>query len=93
MLAAREAERLIRKYSDMIYRIALHNLNDPADADDIFQDVCIELLKKCPFGDDERIKAWLIRVTINKCRSFHRLFWQRNRESLEDHADMEAPAH
>ena len=67
-LGTEEAEQIIRQYSDMIYRIAVHNLSNIADAEDILQDVCISLLTKCPKQrDSEHLKAWLIRVTINKC--------------------------
>ena len=67
-LGTEEAEQIIRQYSDMIYRIAVHNLGNIADAEDILQDVCISLLTKCPKQrDPEHLKAWLIRVTINKC--------------------------
>lgn len=81
-----EAEKIIKEYADMIYRIALHNLKNTADAEDIFQDVCIALITKNPPVDDkEYLKRWLIRVTINKCSSFHRLFWQKNTESMKKH--------
>ena len=91
-LGTEEAEQIIRQYSDMIYRIAVHNLSNIADAEDILQDVCISLLTKCPKQrDSEHLKAWLIRVTINKCNSLHRLAWRRRRESLEDYTHLEAP--
>ena len=91
-LGTEEAEQIIRQYSDMIYRIAVHNLGNIADAEDILQDVCISLLTKCPKQrDPEHIKAWLIRVTINKCNSLHRLAWRKRRESLEDYTHLEAP--
>ena len=38
-LGTEEAEQIIRQYSDMIYRIAVHNLSNIADAEDILQDV------------------------------------------------------
>ena len=34
-LGTEEAEQIIRQYSDMIYRIAVHNLGNIADAEDI----------------------------------------------------------
>ncbi len=93
-LGTDEAERLIIKYSDMVFRIAIHNLKNTADAEDITQDVFIELISKCPeYKDEKYLKAWLIRVTINKCNSFHRLFWQKNRESIDDYLHLEAPEH
>ena len=86
------AERIIRQYSDMIYRIAVHNCQSLADAEDIMQDVFVELLTKCPCRDDpEHLKAWLIRVTINKCRSLHRLAWHRKFVPLEECTEPAQP--
>lgn len=83
-----KAEEIIREHADMIYRIALHNLKNPADAEDIFQDVCLTLLtKNAPLFDDVHIKNWLIRVTINKCKNFLKSSWQRNRDTLDAVAD------
>ncbi|MBQ4425885.1 MAG: sigma-70 family RNA polymerase sigma factor [Lachnospiraceae bacterium] len=85
-------ERIIRQYSDMIYRIAVHNCQSPADAEDILQDVFVELLTKCPCRDDpEHLKAWLIRVTVNKCKSLHRLAWRRKNVSLDECPDLVQP--
>ena len=86
-----KAEEIIREHADMIYRIALHNLKNPADAEDIFQDVCLTLLTKiAPLFDDVHIKNWLIRVTINKCKNFLKSSWQRKRDSLDAVADTPA---
>lgn len=91
-IGTERTEQLIREHADMIYRIALHNVSNPSDAEDIMQDVALALLTKCPDDLDEiAVKHWLIRVTINKCRSFHRQFWQRKRESIDDHLELEAP--
>lgn len=80
----KQAEKIIIEHADMIYRIALHNLKNPADAEDIFQDVCLTLLtKKAPLFDDVHIKNWLIRVTINKCKNFHKSLWQTKRDSFD----------
>ena len=84
----KRAEQVIRQYADMIYRIALHNLNNPADAEDIFQEVSITLLtKNAPLFDDAHIKNWLIRVTINKCNNFCRTPWQKRTEPLSLHTE------
>lgn len=86
-----KAEQIIRRYSDMIYRIAFQNLKNSADADDIFQDVCMALLtKNAPLNDDAHIKNWLIRVTINKCINFSKTVWQRKTESISLHTNLQA---
>lgn len=80
----KQAEKVIKEYADMIYRIALNNLKNTADAEDIFQEVCLSLLtKNAPLFDDVHIKNWLIRVTINKCKNFSKSLWQSKTESLD----------
>ena len=76
-----KAEEVLKQYADMIYRIAFQNLRNTADAEDIFQEVCIALLtKNAPLYDDVHIKRWLIRVTINKCNNFNKSVWQSRTE-------------
>ncbi len=89
-IGTEKAEAVFRRYADMIYRVALHNLDDPADADDILQEVCLTLLTKKIPEDEEHLKSWLIRVTINKCRDLSRSFWRKNRKSIDDYEDIEA---
>ena len=89
-IGTEQAEAVFRRYADMIYRIALHDLKDPADAEDILQEVCLVLMTKRVPDDEEHLKRWLIRVTINKCRDLSRSFWRRNRESIDDYEHLEA---
>ena len=84
------AEAIFRQHADLIYRVALHNLQNPADAEDILQEVCLVLLTKRIPEDEEHRKRWLIRVTINKCRDLSRSYWRRNRESLDDYQHLRA---
>ncbi len=87
----KQAEKIIREHADMIYRIALHNLKNPADAEDIFQDVCLNLLtKNAPLFDDVHIRNWLIRVTINKCKNFQKSHWQNKRDSIDSAVNIPA---
>ncbi len=80
---------LINQHADMIYRVAMHNLKNPADAQDVFQEVCLSLLtKKAPLYDDVHIKYWLIRVTINKCRSLKKSVWHSKVLPLKDAEGM-----
>lgn len=84
------AEAIFRQNADMIYRVALHSLKNTADAEDILQEVCLVLLTKPYPADEEHLKRWLIRVTLNKCRDLSRSFWRRKRESIDDYAHLEA---
>lgn len=84
-----QAEKVIREYADMIYRIAYQNLKNKADAEDIFQEVCLALLvKDAPLFDENHIKPWLIRVTLNKCANFHKSAWRTKTEPLDSHTEL-----
>ena len=89
-IGTEKAEAVFRRYANMIYRVALHNLDNTADADDILQEVCLILLTKKIPEEEEHLKSWLIRVTINKCRDLSRSFWRRNRKSIDDYEELEA---
>ena len=61
-----EAERLVKEYADMIYRLALIRTKSPHDAEDILQEVFLRYLKARPvFESSEHEKAWLIRTPLN----------------------------
>ncbi len=63
-------EEVIDRYADMVYRIALLQVKKQTDADDIFQEVFIRLVKHIhKLQNWEHVKAWLIRVTINCSRT------------------------
>lgn len=86
------AEEIIKQHSDMVYRIAVQNVKNPNDAQDIFQEVCMALLtKNAPLFDELHIKNWLIRVTINKCNNFNKSVWQSRTESIDEHSNLIAP--
>ena len=76
-------------YLDTVYRVAVHNAPTPGDAEDVTQEVFEALLRSGKaFGDGEHLKAWLIRVTINRCKNLHRAR-RRNEVALSD--ALEAP--
>ncbi len=57
------------QFTDTVYRVAMHNTVNAADAEDVSQVVFVKLLESDkPFRGTEHLKAWLIRVTINQCR-------------------------
>ncbi len=85
-----QLEQIITTYADMIYRIALHHVKNTTEAEDIFQEVCVALLTKNPPQEEPHLKYWIIRTTINKCNSFHRLLWQK-RENIEDFNYLTSP--
>ena len=66
-------ETVYNQYADMMYRIALSHMTRREDAEDVVHDVFIKYMQTSPsFSDDEHERAWLIRVTVNRCRDLLR---------------------
>lgn len=86
-------ERAMHQWGNAVLRLALNQMRNPADAEDVFQDVFLRLLKdRTLFTDGEHLKAWLLRVTINRCHDLQRSGQRRRHEPLdEQHAFLEAP--
>lgn len=72
----KEYERILKKYSNDIYRIALLKMKNVSEAEDIFQNVFIKLYT-CDktFESDMHIKAWLLKVTVNECINTLKSTW------------------
>ncbi len=78
-------EQIVRKYSDMIFRIAYHNLGNLSDAEDILQEVAVVLVTSdAPLEDEKHLRYWLCRVTINKCRNFRKASILHSTEPLTE---------
>ena len=83
-------EKIIEKYSDMVYRLAFARVGTNHDADDIFQEVFIRYVKNKPqFKDEEHQKAWLLRVTANCSNNFFTSLWRMRTEELFDNLTVE----
>ena len=66
-------EVLVRRHRDRIYRIALRMLGNPHDADDVAQDVAIQLWTAiASFAGRAEFTTWLYRVVINRCVNHQR---------------------
>ena len=88
------AEQVVRKYADMVYRIALSQTKQPHLADDVFQEVFLRYLKKQEqFSADQEdyLKHWLIRVTVNRCRSLFSGSWFQKTQPLEEALPFDEP--
>ena len=81
-------EDAMHRWGDTVLRLALSQLRDASDAEDVFQDVFVRLLKdRTAFNDDEHLKAWLLRVTVNRCRDLARSGWKRRTVALDPEWD------
>lgn len=73
------------RHLDMVYRVALNWFRNPADAEDAAQTVMLKLWQAdTEFADEEHLRRWLARVTLNVCKDMARSPWRRRTVSLED---------
>ena len=78
---------LAQRYMDTVFRVAYSYLRCRDDADDVTQDVLIQLYKEDKaFESDAHVKNWLIRVTVNRCKMLFRSPWRRH-EDIDDYAE------
>lgn len=86
LLCGKDAyNQVVEEFSDMIFRIAYQNLCNYTDAEDVVQEVFLSLLKSSKsFESKEHLKAWLIKVTVNKCIDIRKSFFRKNTVPLDD---------
>ena len=71
-----EIEKILKKYGDTIYRMAVIQVKNQDAADDIYQNVCMKLLKQNVFIEpEEHLKAWLLCTTIHCCKDYWKSSW------------------
>lgn len=77
--------RSVERYQNTVYRLALHILGSPQDADDAVQEVFLRLLGSARQpGEGEHLRRWLLGVTVNYCRDVLKSPWRRRRIDLEE---------
>ena len=89
-------EHAMDAWGALVYRLAQSQTRSPHDADDVAQDVFMRLIGvSVAFRDDEHLKAWLIRCTVNRCRELRRSAWKRRVSATDiaapELANLEAP--
>ena len=65
----------LQKYSDMVYRICYMYLKNKEEAEDAFQDIFLKYIQaNLHFISEEHEKAWLCKVSFNRCKDILRNF-------------------
>ncbi|MFR6041227.1 MAG: RNA polymerase sigma factor [Dysosmobacter welbionis] len=68
-MTEKEFTAAAEQHLDMVYRIALNCLRNPADAEDAAQTAMLRLWRSGQaFPDDNQLRHWLVRVTVNACK-------------------------
>lgn len=77
-------EKVINKYSTMLFRISYSYTNNREDTEDILQDVFVKYSQQKKFVDEGHERAWLIRVTINQSINLMKSAYKRKIVSVGD---------
>ena len=80
---------IIKRNSDMVYRLAYAQMKNRDDANDVYQDVFYRYIKKMPdFESREHEKAWFIRVTLNCTKTSLTSFWKTKTMPIDDNVEI-----
>lgn len=75
-------------YQDSLFATAFNICRNAQDAEDVIQDTFVQYYTtKKEFENEQHIRAWLLRVVINKAKNVTRTFWRRNKISIEDYME------
>lgn len=83
-----DPEEIVEKYADMVYRLCRINSSTKENAEDAFQETFLKLVSSGKtFESEEHLKAWLIRVSINQCRTVYSMSHWGRQVSFENQED------
>ncbi len=84
-------EEVYNNYADILLRLSLSYVKHREDAEDVVQDVFVSYINASPFfNDEEHKKAWLVKVTMNKCRDLARRKSIRSSVSYDEIGEIAA---
>lgn len=95
--SALTAEEVVRDHAPRVFSLARRLLNNDADAEDVTQDVLLQVVRKLPeFRGESAFPTWLHRVTVNAALSHRRREAVRQehgpRASLDVHGEVHGDA-
>lgn len=89
-------QELAASYQGSLFAAAFNVCRNAQDAEDVVQDTFVQYYTtKKEFESEQHIRAWLMRVAVNKAKNVNRTFWRRNKISIEDYMEtlvFETPA-
>jgi len=86
----RSFEQLYERYSGVLFSTAFRILNDQTAAEDVLQDVFIQIWEKAPLYDASRGKPLTWAVTMTRNKAIDRLRSQQRRNRLRDEMETQA---
>ncbi len=81
-------QELVDRYQNNLFAVAFNVCKNAQDAEDVVQDTFLRYYTmKKEFDNEQHIRAWLIRVAVNKAKNCNRTFWKRNKCSFEEYME------
>jgi RNA polymerase sigma-70 factor (ECF subfamily) len=78
-------ERVFREHGPRVYNLARRMLGNDADAEDVTQDVLLQVVRKLDtFRGDSNLATWLHRVTVNAALAHRRKRARRDEHEIRD---------
>ena len=87
-----ELEEVMGRYQTMVFRLAYSYTRSRSDAQDMCQEVFLRYFCSRPlFASEEHRRAWLLRVTVNRCKTHLTSWWVRRTVPLDDRIPIPEP--
>src|SRR5438270_9459884 len=81
-------ERVFREYAPRVYNLARRMLGNDADAEDVTQDVLLQVVRKLDtFRGESAFPTWLHRVTVNAALAHRRKRGRHEEKQVRDPLD------
>src|SRR3712207_2518742 len=79
------ADQVFRAYRPPVYNLARRMLGNDADAEDVTQDVLVQVVRKlATFRGESELMTWLHRVTVNAALAHRRKRARREEHEVRD---------
>src|SRR4051794_5445198 len=83
------AEQIYHEYAPRVYHMARRILSSDVDAEDVTQDVLLQVVRKLPsFRGESALPTWLHRITVNAALTHRRRRAVREEHRLTDPLDL-----
>lgn len=83
-MTSERLSELFEHYANDVFRLAYAYLGCIQDAEDVCQNVFLNLAQHNAELEAGKEKHWLLKCTANACKNHLRSFWRRNREELSE---------
>jgi RNA polymerase sigma factor (sigma-70 family) len=79
--------QLLERYKRLIYAVTVRFGFDNEDRHDIFQSVCLEVLKNLPsLRNASSVRYWILTITVRQCSALRKRYQQAQTDTVDEAA-------